>query len=216
MNTIWRDGLWHNNPGIVQLLGLCPLLAVTNTAVHALGLAIATLFVLTASNTIVSITRRALQPEIRIPAYVLIIAALVTATELAFHAYAPTLHARLGIFLPLIVTNCAIVARAEAFASRQPVGRAFADGLAHGLGFGWVLVIVGALRELVGHGTLFRDLGTLIPGAGNEGLTIVDGGLLIALLPPGAFFALAAVLVARNVIASRRGQDNPELAREQS
>ncbi|MEL6950376.1 MAG: electron transport complex subunit E [Pseudomonadota bacterium] len=216
MNTIWRDGLWHNNPGIVQLLGLCPLLAVTNTAVNALGLAIATLFVLTASNTIVSITRRALQPEIRIPAYVLIIAALVTATELAFHAYAPTLHARLGIFLPLIVTNCAIVARAEAFASRQPVGRAFADGLAHGLGFGWVLVIVGALRELVGHGTLFRDLGTLIPGAGNEGLTIVDGGLLIALLPPGAFFALAAVLVARNVIASRRGQDNPELAREQS
>ena len=216
MNTIWRDGLWHNNPGIVQLLGLCPLLAVTNTAVNALGLAIATLFVLTASNTIVSITRRALQPELRIPAYVLIIAALVTATELAFHAYAPTLHARLGIFLPLIVTNCAIVARAEAFASRQPVGRAFADGLAHGLGFGWVLVIVGALRELVGHGTLFRDLGTLIPGAGNEGLTIVDGGLLIALLPPGAFFALAAVLVARNVIASRRGQDNPELAREQS
>ncbi|MEL7372924.1 MAG: Rnf-Nqr domain containing protein, partial [Pseudomonadota bacterium] len=113
MNTIWRDGLWHNNPGIVQLLGLCPLLAVTNTAVNALGLAVATLFVLTASNTIVSITRRALQPEIRIPAYVLVIAALVTATELAFHAYAPTLHARLGIFLPLIVTNCAIVARAE-------------------------------------------------------------------------------------------------------
>ncbi|MEL6198731.1 MAG: electron transport complex subunit E [Pseudomonadota bacterium] len=216
MNTIWRDGLWHNNPGIVQLLGLCPLLAVTNTAVNALGLAVATLFVLTASNTIVSITRRALQPEIRIPAYVLVIAALVTATELAFHAYAPTLHARLGIFLPLIVTNCAIVARAEAFASRQPVGRAFADGLAHGLGFGWVLVVVGALRELVGHGTLFRDLGTLIPGAGNEGITLVDGGVLIALLPPGAFFALAAVLVARNVIASRQGQANPELAREQS
>ncbi|MEM1440375.1 MAG: electron transport complex subunit E [Pseudomonadota bacterium] len=216
MNTIWRDGLWHNNPGIVQLLGLCPLLAVTNTAVNALGLAVATLFVLTASNTIVSITRRALQPEIRIPAYVLVIAALVTATELAFHAYAPTLHARLGIFLPLIVTNCAIVARAEAFASRQPVGRAFADGLAHGLGFGWVLVVVGALRELVGHGTLFRDLGTLIPGAGNEGITLVDGGVLIALLPPGAFFALAAVLVARNVIASRQGQANPELAHEQS
>lgn len=216
MNAIWRDGLWHNNPGIVQLLGLCPLLAVTNTIVNALGLAVATLFVLTASNTIVSITRRALQPEIRIPAYVLVIAALVTATELAFHAYAPTLHARLGIFLPLIVTNCAIVARAEAFASRQPVGRAFADGLAHGFGFGWVLVIVGALRELVGHGTLFRDLGTLIPGAGNDGITLVDGGLLIALLPPGAFFALAAVLVARNVIASRQGQDNPELAREQS
>ncbi|MEO0345742.1 MAG: electron transport complex subunit E [Pseudomonadota bacterium] len=216
MNAIWRDGLWHNNPGIVQLLGLCPLLAVTNTTVNALGLAVATLFVLTASNTIVSITRRALQPEIRIPAYVLVIAALVTATELAFHAYAPALHARLGIFLPLIVTNCAIVARAEAFASRQPVGRAFFDGLAHGLGFGWVLLVVGALRELVGHGTLFRDLGTLIPGAANDGITVVDGGLLIALLPPGAFFALAAVLVARNVIASRRGQDNPELAREQN
>lgn len=215
MSTIWRDGLWHNNPGIVQLLGLCPLLAVTNTAVNALGLAVATLFVLTASNTIVSLTRRALQPEIRIPAYVLVIAALVTATELVFHAYAPTLHARLGIFLPLIVTNCAIVARAEAFASRQPVSRAFVDGLAHGLGFGWVLLVVGALREFVGHGTLFRDLGTLLPGAGNDGIALVDGGLLIALLPPGAFFALAAVLIARNLIASRQGKTNPELAREQ-
>lgn len=215
MNRIFSDGLWHNNPGIVQLLGLCPLLAITNTAVNALGLAIATLFVLTASNGIVSLTRRALQPEIRIPAYVLIIAALVTATELVFHAFAPTLHARLGIFLPLIVTNCAIVARAEAFASRQPVGNALADGLAHGLGFGWVLLVVGALRELVGHGTLFRDLGTLFPGASNDGIEIVDGGLVIALLPPGAFFALAAVLVARNVIAARRGARNPELAREQ-
>ncbi len=215
MKRIFSDGLWHNNPGIVQLLGLCPLLAITNTAVNALGLAIATLFVLTASNGIVSLTRRLLQPEIRIPAYVLVIAALVTATELFFHAFAPTLHARLGIFLPLIVTNCAIVARAEAFASRQPVGNALADGLAHGLGFGWVLLVVGALRELVGHGTLFRDLGTLFPGASNAGIKVVDGGLIIALLPPGAFFALAAVLVARNVIAARRGARNPELAREQ-
>lgn len=204
MKTIIRDGLWHNNPGIVQLLGLCPLLAITNTAVNALGLAIATLFVLTLSNLTVSLTRRLLQPEIRIPAYVLIIAALVTSIELLFNAFAPDLHARLGIFLPLIVTNCAIVARAEAFASRQPPLRATVDGLAHGIGFGWVLLLTGMLREAFGSGTLFRDLGTLIPGAGNSGLVIADGGFLIALLPPGAFFSLALILIARNLINARQ------------
>ena len=204
--SIWRDGLWHNNPGIVQLLGLCPLLAITNTAVNAIGLAVATLFVLTCSNVLVSFARRALQPEIRIPAYVLIIAALVTAVEMLFHAFSPSLHARLGIFLPLIVTNCAIVARAEAFASRQPPHRALADGLAHGLGFGWVLIIVGLLREAIGSGTVFAGLNQLIPGATTTGWVIADSGLLIALLPPGAFFALALVLVARNVITGPAGE----------
>lgn len=201
---ILRDGVWQQNPGIVQLLGLCPLLAITSTVANALGLALATLFVLTASNTIVSLARRALLPEIRIPAYVLIIAALVTAVELYFNAFAPELHARLGIFLPLIVTNCAIIARAEAFASRQPVGYAALDGFAHGLGFGWVLVAIGGLRELLGHGTLFRDLDALIPGATSTGIVVHDGGLLLALLPPGAFFALAAIIVLRNWIAGRQ------------
>ncbi|MFK8051980.1 MAG: electron transport complex subunit RsxE [Woeseiaceae bacterium] len=201
--SIWRDGLWQNNPGIVQLLGLCPLLAITNTAVNAIGLAIATLFVLASSNLLVSIARRALQPEIRIPAYVLIIASLVTAIELLFHAYAPALHARLGIFLPLIVTNCAIVARAEAFASRQPPMRALADGLAHGIGFGWVLLAIGIIRELVGSGRVFSGLDQLVPGATSQGIVIADSGLLIALLPPGAFFALALLLVIRNLILQR-------------
>lgn len=201
--SIWKDGLWHNNPGMVQLLGLCPLLAITNTAVNAIGLAIATTFVLCLSNFLVSLTRRGLQAEIRIPAYVLIIAALVTAVELLFHAFSPALHARLGIFLPLIVTNCAIVARAEAFASRQPPLLALTDGLAHGLGFGWVLIVIGMLRELIGSGRLFAGLDQLIPGATHNGLVIADGGLLIALLPPGAFFALALLLVLRNLWQQR-------------
>ncbi|MEN7342163.1 MAG: electron transport complex subunit E [Pseudomonadota bacterium] len=209
MSSIWKDGLWHNNPGIVQLLGLCPLLAITNSAVNAIGLALATLFVLTMSNLLVSIARRALQPEIRIPAYVLIIAALVTAVELVFHAYTPTLHARLGIFLPLIVTNCAIVARAEAFASRQPPQRALADGLAHGIGFGWVLIVIGITRELIGTGRVFAGLNQLIPGATQHGIELFDGGLLMALLPPGAFFALAGLLAIRNLLESRETSEQP-------
>lgn len=203
MNTrthIMRDGLWRNNPGMVQLLGLCPLLAITTSVVNALGLAIATLFVLCGSNLVVSVSRRALVREIRIPVYVLLIASLVTASELFFHAYLPSLHARLGIFLPLIVTNCTIVARAESFASRQPPGAALLDGLAHGLGFAAVLIVVGALRELLGTGHLFKGLHFLIPGATENGIAIGGDGLLLAVLPPGAFFALALVLVVRNWI----------------
>lgn len=202
-NDILRDGLWHNNAGMVQLLGLCPLLAITNNAVNALGLGIATLAVMTLSNLIVSLARPLLQREIRIPAYVLIIAALVTASELMFSAFLPTLHQRLGIFLPLIVTNCAIVARAEAFASRNPPGRALLDGIAYGLGFAWVLLVIGALRELIGTGAVFARMDLLIPGASDSGVTIGDGGLLLALLPPGAFFALAALLIVRNLITAR-------------
>ncbi len=208
IREIFADGLWHNNAGMVQLLGLCPLLAISNTAVNALGLAIATLAVLTLSNLIVSVARPLLQREIRIPAYVLIIAALVTASELAFNAFLPTLHARLGIFLPLIVTNCAIVARAEAFASRNPPMVALVDGLAYGLGFGWVLLLIGAARELIGTGTVFARLDLLIPGAPAGGVTLADDGLLLALLPPGAFFALAALLAVRNIIHTRAAQRN--------
>ena len=195
---VWKDGLWQNNPGLVQLLGLCPLLAITTSAVNALGLALATLFVLTLSNVVVSLCRRALLREVRIPIYVLLIAALVTASELFFHAYLPALHARLGIFLPLIVTNCTIVARAEAFASREPPLAALVDGLAHGLGFGLTLLAVGSLRELAGTGRLFADLGLLLPGAPMAGFGLDNSGLLLALLPPGAFFALAGLLVIKN------------------
>ncbi|MEL7310948.1 MAG: electron transport complex subunit RsxE [Pseudomonadota bacterium] len=204
IRSIVSDGLWHNNAGMVQLLGLCPLLAISNTAVNALGLALATLAVLTLSNVLVSLARPLLQPEIRIPAYVLVIAALVTASELIFNAFLPSLHARLGIFLPLIVTNCAIVARAESFASRQSPGLALVDGFAYGLGFGWVLVVIGIARELIGTGTVFAGLNLLIPSMPATGITITDGGMLLALLPPGAFFALAALLVVRNLIHAKR------------
>ncbi|MEO0364329.1 MAG: electron transport complex subunit RsxE [Pseudomonadota bacterium] len=204
LRTVFSEGLWHNNAGIVQLLGLCPLLAISNTAVNAIGLAIATLAVLTMSNFLVSLARPLLQPEIRIPAYVLIIAALVTASELIFNAFLPILHDRLGIFLPLIVTNCAIVARAEAFASRHSPALALIDGLAYGIGFGWVLVIIGMCRELIGTGTVFAGMNLLLPTVSADGIRVADSGLLLALLPPGAFFALAALLIVRNLIRDRR------------
>jgi electron transport complex protein RnfE len=202
----WRDGLWDNNAGLVQLLGLCPLLAVTGTFVNGLGLGLATLAVLCLSNTFVSLTRRFLARDIRIPIYVLIIASLVTCVELAFKAYAPTLDRTLGIFIPLIVTNCAIVARAEVYASRHGVGKSFIDGAATGTGFALVLMTIGLVRELVGHGTLFRDLHLLVGGEPLPGIVFVDGGWLLAVLPPGAFFALALAVAGKNSIDRRQSR----------
>jgi electron transport complex protein RnfE len=170
-------GLWRDNPGLVQLLGLCPLLAITTTFINGLGLGVATLMVLTLSNGLVSATRRWIIPEIRIPIYVLIIASLVTCIELIFKAWFPTLDRSLGIFIPLIVTNCAIVARAELFASRNPVGISLVDGIGMGAGFAALLMALGAFRELLTH-----------------------GGLLLAILPPGAFFSLALAVAAKNSI----------------
>lgn len=199
-----RTGLWRDNPGLVQLLGLCPLLAVTSTFVNGLGLGIATLFVLVCSNGLVSMTRRWIRPEIRIPIYVLIIASLVTCIELVFKAWFPTLDRSLGIFIPLIVTNCAIVARAEVFASRNTLGASLADGVGMGLGFTMLLIAVGAFRELLGHGTIFQRMDMLTGGEPLAGLVFVDGGWLLAILPPGAFFALALAVAAKNVIDHRR------------
>ncbi len=197
---IWQQGLWNANPGLVQLLGLCPLLAVTNTAINGLGLALATLFVLVISNTAVSLLRRQLKPEIRIPAFVLIIASLVTMVDLSLQAWLPGLSATLGIFVPLIVTNCTILARAEAFASRQPLAPAVHDGLAQGVGFGLVLISLGSLRELVGQGTLMADADLLL-GPWGAGLTLQvlpkGWGLLLAMLPPGAFIALGLLVALR-------------------
>lgn len=198
--------LWRDNPGLVQLLGLCPLLAVTGSFVNGLALGIATLAVLTVSNGLVSATRRFLQKDIRIPIYVLIIASLVTCIELLFKAYFPALDRSLGIFIPLIVTNCAIVARAEVFASRHPVTDSLVDGFGMGLGFLLVLIAVGFVRELVGHGTMFADLHLLFGGDPVDGLVLADSGWLIAVLPPGAFFALALAIAAKNAIDRRREQ----------
>lgn len=197
-----RRGLWDDNPGLVQLLGLCPLLAVTTSAVNGLGLALATLTVMTATNGLVSLLRRSLAREIRIAVYVLIIASLVTCVEMIFEAWFPALDRSLGIFIALIVTNCAIVARAEAVASRRPFVPAVADGLLMGLGFGWVLVAVGAIRELVGRGTLFADW-HLVTGAAAAPAE-PGGGFLLAVLPPGAFLTLALLVAAHNALARRR------------
>ncbi|WP_405222543.1 electron transport complex subunit RsxE [Lentisalinibacter sediminis] len=202
-----RNGLWDNNPGLVQLLGLCPLLAVTTGAVHGLGLGLATVFVMTATNALVSLLRRSLTREIRIAVYVLIIASLVTCVEMIFEAWFPALDRALGIFIALIVTNCAIVARAEAVASRQPPLPAAADGLVMGLGFAWVLVVVGGIRELVGRGTLFADwhllTGAVAAPADQAG---AGGGFLLAILPPGAFLTLALLIAGKNLLDSRRQQ----------
>jgi len=204
MNEQLRAGLWKDNPGLVQLLGLCPLLAVTTTFVNGLGLGIATLVVLACSNVLVSATRRWIRPEIRIPIYVLIIASLVTCIELMFKAWFPSLDRSLGIFIPLIVTNCAIVARAEVFASRNPVGVSLADGIGMGAGFTLLLVSIGAFRELIGLGSILSRMDMLLGGEAMAGLQLVDGGWLLAILPPGAFFSLALAVAAKNVIDRRR------------
>lgn len=175
-----RAGLWDENPGLVALLGLCPLLAVTTTFENGLGLGVATLFVLTLSNALVSATRRWILSEIRIPIYVLIIASLVTCVELIFKAWFPALDRSLGIFIPLIVTNCAIIARAELFASRNGVVESLIDGITMGLGFALLLMAIGAFRELLG-------LAWLLP-----------------LLPPGAFFSLALAVAAKNYFDRRQ------------
>jgi electron transport complex protein RnfE len=201
----FRSGLWDDNPGLVQLLGLCPLLAVTTSFVNGLGLGLATLLVLTGSNILVSATRHFIQSEIRIPMYVLIIASLVTCIELVFKAYFPALDRSLGIFIPLIVTNCTVVARAEVFASRNPVVPSILDGLSMGSGFALVLVAIGAFRELVGRGSLLSNLDMLIGGDPQRGLALVDSGFLLAVLPPGAFFSLALAVAARNAL-DRRGK----------
>jgi electron transport complex protein RnfE len=193
---IVEQGLWSGNAATVQMLGLCPLLAVSGNAVSALGLGVATLLALACTNVAVAWLRPLARPEIRIPAYVLVIAAVVSAIELAMHAWLPALHRVLGLFLPLIVTNCAIMARAEAFAARHSPARALLDGLAVGAGFLGVLLLLGMLREALSTGALFAGAGALL---GLPGLEISPGGerqgLLIAALPPGAF-ALLALLVA--------------------
>ena len=203
---IWIDGLWRNNPGLVQLLGLCPLLAVSNTAVNGLGLGLATIAVLAVSSTLVSALRGSWRPEIRIPAFVLIIATTVTAIDLVMQAWLHDLSRSLGIFLPLIVTNCTILARAEAFASKRPIAASLTDALAQGAGFAGVLLVLGAGRELIGQGTLFAGAEMLFgQGAASWRLQILpfEQGLLLAILPPGAFIGLGLLVALRQWLLSR-------------
>lgn len=204
---IARNGLWTNNAVFAQMLGLCPLLAVSNTVVNALGLGLATIMVLIISNMSVSLIRNIVRPEIRLPVFVMIIASAVTAIELVIHAWFHELYLVLGIFIPLIVTNCAIIARAEAFASKNTLGKSFFDGLMMGLGFTLVLVALGALREIIGMGTLFNNAHIMF-GDGTQWLTIEIfqdyNGFLLAVLPPGAFMGLAVLLAARNYLDKKQ------------
>ncbi|MFI8748711.1 electron transport complex subunit E [Vreelandella lionensis] len=201
-----REGLWTNNPALVQLLGLCPLLAVSATVVNALGLALATLLVLVGASTTISLIRHQVPSAVRLPAFVMVIAAFVTCAELLMAAFAYSLYQILGIFIPLIVTNCAILGRADAFASRQPVLPAAIDGVMMGLGFGAVLVLMGAIRELVGQGTLFSDMALLFgPVAAHWQITLVaDYQFLFFILPPGAFFVAGLLIALKNVLDQRR------------
>lgn len=209
-NSIYKDlmwqGLWKNNPGIVQLLGLCPLLAVTNTVTNALGLAIATLFVLVSSNTLISLIRHHVPQAIRIPIFVMIIASLVTCVQLLMNAFTYDLYLSLGIFIPLIVTNCIIIGRAEAFASKNCVKHAAFDGLMMGLGFSAVLLLLGASREILAQGTLFDGIETLL-GEWSSFLTITlyhtDTSFLLAALPPGAFIIMGLIIALKNAIDAR-------------
>lgn len=196
---ILRNGFSTQNPGLVQLLGLCPLLAVSTSLGSGLGLGLATLAVLTLSNGAAALVGRHLPREIRIAVFVLLIASLVTAVELALAAWVPGLHAALGIFLPLIVTNCLILARAEAFASRRSVPDALLDGFAMGGGFLLVLLVLGGLRELLGRGSLGADIAPLLGWERTTGLAFFgeQHGFLLALLPPGAFILLGLLLAWR-------------------
>ena len=202
-----REGLWHNNQALVALLGLCPLLAVTSTAINGLGLGLATTAVLVASNTTVSLIRNLVRPEVRLPVFVLVIASFVTAVELSMQAWFYDLYKILGIFIPLIVTNCAIIGRAEAFASKNRLDRAVIDGLAMGVGFTLVLVALGGLRELLGQGTLFSQA-HLMFGEGARGFALSLGedfkGALLAILPPGAFIGLGLLIALKNLIDQRQ------------
>ncbi|WP_240184095.1 electron transport complex subunit E, partial [Vibrio cholerae] len=191
--TLMLNGMWNNNPALVQLLGLCPLLAVSSTVTNALGLGIATLLVLVGSNVTVSLVRDYVPKEVRIPVFVMIIASLVTCVQLLMNAYAYGLYLSLGIFIPLIVTNCIIIGRAEAFASKNDVLPAALDGFWMGLGMTSVLVVLGSLREIIGNGTLF-DGADLLLGEWAKVLRIevfhFDSAFLLALLPPGAFIGV--------------------------
>ncbi len=216
---ITRNGFWSNNVALVQILGLCPLLAVTNTTVNGLGLGLATTLVLVASNLIVSLIRNIVRPEIRLPAFVMIIASLVTAIELAMNAWFHDLYNILGIFIPLIVTNCAILGRAESFAVKNRPLPAVIDGLAMGLGFCAVLVVLGGMREAIGSGTLFANASLMFGGwADMLTVTLIEEyrGFLLAILPPGAFIGLGILIAIKNTLDARakRREKRQQLASE--
>ena len=210
MSTYTRiawNGIWKQNTALIQLLGMCPLLAMSNSVVNGVGLGLATVFVMTMSNLIVSALRSLIPYEIRIPVFILIIAALVTITDLALNAFLHDLYLVLGIFIPLIVTNCIVLARVEAFAAKNPVIASAVDGAAMALGLTWALALLGAIRELIGTGALFSGIEMIVPSGHAIQILPADyPGFLVAILPPGAFFVLGLLIAARNWIDARANE----------
>ena len=206
-SEITRNGLWSNNAALVQLLGLCPLLAVSGSVVNALGLGLATLVVLMSSNFAVSLIRSIVSDAIKLPAFVMIIAAFTTCIELLMQAFTYELYQILGIFIPLIVTNCAILGRADAYASKNPLIPSIYDGFTMGLGFLLVLVVLGGIRELLGTGVILADMHLLFgPAAANWRLEVFPSsypGLLVAILPPGAFIITGLLIALKNTLDAK-------------
>jgi electron transport complex protein RnfE len=197
------NGLWKNNPAIVQLLGLCPLLAVTGSVINAIGMGLATMLVLTVSNTCVSLIRSVVSDAVRLPVFVMIIAAAVTCIELLMQAYTYELFQILGIFLPLITTNCVILGRADAFASKNAILPSMYDGFIMGLGFTVILLLLGAVRELIGTGALFNNMDLLFGEAAKNWKIIIFNDykqFLLAILPPGAFIFTGLIIALKNII----------------
>jgi electron transport complex protein RnfE len=209
---IIENGLWKQNPGVVQLLGLCPTLAVTTSLVNGLSLGLATALVMAAANGAVSPVRKFVPAEIRVPVFILVIAALVTVIDLTIHGFAAPLHKVLGIFIPLIVVNCIVLARVESFAAKNEPVPSMLDGLMMGLGLAIVLAILGGIREVIGKGTLFSGLDLALgPDFKHYVLSIPDyNGFLLAILPPGAFLGLACLIAFRNWAGSRKPAATPQ------
>lgn len=206
---ILRDGLWDNNVVFSQMLALCPLLAVTGTATNGLGLGLASLVVLMLSNVVVALFRGIITPEVRIPVFVLLIAAIVTVVDMMMNAWLHELHKVLGLFIPLIVTNCAILGRAESFASRNPIRAAVTDGFSMGVGFTFALVLLGATREILGAGTLFANASLLLGDNFHFlELTIIPDyrGFLLMSLPPGGFMMMGFLLAGKRVLEARNSK----------
>lgn len=193
IRTIAKNGFWHQNASLIQILGLCPLLAVTTNAVNGIMLSSATIIVMALANVAVASLRNFIPHEIRIPVFILIVAALVTVVDLLFNAYLHELYLVLGIFIPLIVTNCIVLARVESFAAKNPPLQSLFDGVAMGLGLVWTLALLGGMREFIGTGTLFSGIDLVFPGLTALQILPADyPGLLLAILPPAPSSCLAA------------------------
>ena len=208
------NALWKQNPGVVQLLGLCPTLAVTTTAVNGISLGLATVLVMAASNGAVSPVRKLVPSEIRVPIFILIIAALVSIIDMSINAFAHPLHKVLGIFIPLIVVNCIVLARVESFAAKNTFVPSVLDGFMMGIGLTLVLALLGGMREIIGKGTLFSGLDLVFgPEAKQFMLTVIPDyhGFLLAVLPPGAFLGLGILIALRNwaEIRNAKKSDTP-------